>query len=50
MQFGFINVLIIFLKKINIVLREHLDKFIIIYLNNIIIYLNNKEDYRNYIK
>jgi len=32
------------------VLGEHLDKFIIAYLNNIIIYLNSKEEYRKYIK
>jgi len=32
------------------VLREHLDKFIIVYLNNIIIYLINKEEHREYIK
>jgi len=32
------------------VLGEHLDKFIIVYLNNIIIYLNSKEKYRKYIE
>jgi len=32
------------------VLGEHLDKFIIAYLDNIIIYLNNKEEYKKYIK
>ena len=33
------------LKKINNILGEHLDEFIIIYLNNIIIYSNSKEEY-----
>jgi len=32
------------------VLGEYLNKFIIVYLNNIIIYLENKEAYRRYIK
>ena len=31
-------------------LGEYLDKFIIVYLNNIIIYLNNKKEYKEYIK
>ena len=31
-------------------LREHLDKFIIAYLNNIIIYFNSKEEHFQYIK
>jgi len=32
------------------VLGEHLDEFIIVYLNNIIIYLNSEEEYKKYIK
>jgi len=32
------------------VLGEHLNKFVIAYLNNIIIYLNSKEEYKKYIK
>jgi len=39
-----------FQKRINSVLGEHLDKFIIVYLNNIIIYLENKEEYKEHIK
>ena len=31
-------------------LGEHLDKFIIVYLNNIIIYLESKEEYKEHIK
>ena len=50
MQFRFINTLAIFQKKINSVLREYLNKFIIAYLNNIIIYFNSKEEYFKYIK
>jgi len=32
------------------VLGEHLDKFIIAYLNNIIIYLKSEEEYREHVK
>ena len=50
MQFGLINILTIFQKRINSVLGEYLDKFIIAYLDNIIIYFNSKEEYFQYIK
>ena len=50
MQFKFINAPAIFQKKINSVLGEHLNEFIIAYLNNIIIYFNSKEEYFQYIK
>ena len=50
MQFGFINIPAIFQKRINSVLGEHLDEFIIAYLNNIIIYSNSKEEHFKYIK
>ena len=49
MQFRFINILAIFQKRINSILREHLDKFIIVYLNNII-YFNSEEEHFKYIK
>ena len=45
MQFKLINTLAIFQKKINSVLKKHLNKFIIAYLNNIIIYFNSKEEH-----
>ncbi len=31
-------------------LGEHLNEFIMVYLNNIIIYFNSKEKYKKYIK
>ena len=39
-----------FQKRINSILGEYLDEFIIIYLNNIIIYLISKEEYKEYVK
>ena len=50
MQFRLINAPVIFQKRINSVLGEHLDKFIMVYFNNIIIYLISKKEYREYIK
>jgi len=50
MQFGLINALATFQKRINSVLEEHLDEFIIVYLNNIIIYSISKEEHGEYIK
>ena len=50
MQFRLINILAIFQKRINSVLGEHLDEFIMAYLDNIIIYSNSKEEHFQYIK
>jgi len=50
MQFGFTNALIIFQRRINSVLGEHLDEFIMAYLNNNIIYLNSEEEYKKYME
>ena len=50
MQFGFINTLVIFQRKINYILGEYLDNFVIAYLNNIIIYLNSEKEYKEYVK
>ncbi|OCK93016.1 uncharacterized protein K441DRAFT_568299, partial [Cenococcum geophilum 1.58] len=46
--FEIINILVIFQKRINSVLGEHLNKFIIVYFSDII-YLINKEEYREHI-
>jgi len=32
------------------VLEEHLDEFIIVYLDDIIIYLNSEEEYKKYVE
>ena len=50
MQFRFINIPVIFQKRINSVLGEYLDEFIIAYLDDIIIYSNSKEEHFQYIK
>jgi len=50
MQFRLINALVTFQKRINSVLGEHLDKFIIAYLDDIIIYLENEEEHEEHVK
>ena len=50
MQFGFTNTLVTFQKRINTILAEHLNKFVITYLDNILIYLDNKRIYKDYIE
>ena len=50
MQFKFTNALIIFQRRINYILGEYLDDFIMVYLDNIIIYLNSEKEYKEYIK
>jgi hypothetical protein len=50
MQFRFINAPTTFQKRINYILREYLDDFVMVYLNNIIIYLNSVEEHKEHIK
>ena len=50
MQFGLINALVMFQKRINSILGEHLNKFIIVYLNDIIIYLISEEEHGEHVK
>ena len=38
------------LKRINHILGEYLDNFVILDLNNIIIYLNSEQEHKEYIK
>jgi hypothetical protein len=50
MQFRFINTPTTFQRRINYILGEHLNDFIMVYLDNIIIYLNSIEEYKEHIK
>ena len=50
MQFRFTNTPVIFQRRINYILRECLNNFIIVYLDNIIIYLNSEKEHKKYIK
>ena len=50
MQFRLINTPAIFQKRINSVLGEYLNEFIIAYLDDIIIYSNSKKEHFQYVK
>jgi len=50
LQFGFTNTPAIFQKRINSVLKKHLNEFIIAYLDNIIIYSDLEEEHKKYVK
>jgi len=50
MLFDLCNELILFQKYINSTLYEHLDKFCIVYLNDILIYLNNELKHEIHVK
>ncbi len=47
--FGFTNVLVIFQVMINYVLKDFIDKIIVVYLNNIFIFSKILEEYKKYI-
>ena len=50
MQFRFINTLAIFQRRINYILGEHLDDFVMAYLDNIIMYLDSEKEHKEHIK
>ena len=50
MSFKLINASAIFQTYINNILKEHLNVFMIVYLDNILVYLKNETDYKVYIK
>ena len=50
MSFELTNMSAMFQELINHVLYNHLDKFVIAYLDNILIYFKNKKDHKKHIK
>jgi Reverse transcriptase (RNA-dependent DNA polymerase) len=49
MLFGLTNVLIIYQALINNILREYLDDFIVIYLDDIFIYSKNEKEHTGHV-
>ncbi len=49
-SFRLINTSVIFQKLINHVLYDHLNKFVIIYLDDILIFFKIKEEYEKHVK
>ena len=50
MSFELINASAMFQTYINNVLKEHLNMFVIIYLDNILVYSKNKENHKKHVK
>ena len=50
MSFELINAPAKFQTYINNILREYLDVFVVIYLNNILVYLKSEADHKVHIK
>ena len=50
MQFGLMNAPATFQKRINSVLGEHLDEFVMAYLDDIIIYSNSEEEHFQHVE
>ena len=49
MLFKLINMSAIMQNLVNNILKKYLNRFYIIYLDNILIFLNNKKEYKKYI-
>ena len=49
-SFKLINASAMFQIYINNILKEHLNVFVIIYLDNILLYLKNEKDYKKHVK
>ena len=50
MSFKLINASTTFQTYINNILREYLNVFMIIYLDNILVYLKNEKDHKKHVK
>ena len=50
MLFELTNASAMFQTYINNILREHLNMFVIIYLNNILVYLKNEKDHKKHVR
>ena len=49
MPFGLTNAPAIFMDLMNRVLREYLDRFIIVFINDILVYSSNEEEHTEHL-
>lgn len=49
MPFGLCNAPATFFTLMNDFLRPHLDSFVVLYLNNIVVYSDNMEDHKKHL-
>ena len=50
MSFGLTNALVAFMDLMNRVFHEYLDSFIIVFINEILIYSNTKEEHKQHLR
>nr|GFA04357.1 putative reverse transcriptase domain-containing protein [Tanacetum cinerariifolium] len=50
MPFGLTNMLVVFMDLMNQVCKLYLDKFVIVFIDDILIYSKNKEDHQEHLK
>ncbi|GJZ87091.1 reverse transcriptase domain-containing protein, partial [Tanacetum coccineum] len=50
MRFGLTNAHVVFMDLMNHVCKPYLDKFIIVFIDDILIYSHNKEEHANYLR
>ena len=50
MLFKLINASAMFQTYINNILKEHLDVFVIVYLDDILVYSKNEKDYKKHVR
>ena len=48
--FGLLNALVVFMFLMNGVLREYLDKFVIFFLDDILVYSKSEKDYEHHLR
>ena len=50
MSFGFINVSAVFMDLMNRIFRLYLDRFVVVFIDDILVYLRDETEYAEYLR